>query len=91
MNAVGIDISQGKNKYRHSPNTGRCGGLCLPAISPHTQSAINCLIKHIPNLDGETNVCLEHTGRYYESVATLFIIYILFPWRNHCINTHTVI
>lgn len=41
-----------------------------PCNIPHTQSAINSLIEQIQNLDGETTLCMEHTGRYYESVAT---------------------
>ena len=27
------------------------------------------MIEHIRNLDGETKVCMEYTGRYYESMA----------------------
>ena len=42
---------------------------CLHATS-HTQSAINDLIGLIRKLDGETKVCMEHTGRYYEPIAT---------------------
>lgn len=42
---------------------------CRPATS-HTQSAINDLIDLIRGLDGDTKVCMEHTGRYYEPVAT---------------------
>ena len=42
---------------------------CLPATF-HTQSEINALIEQIKGLDGETKVCMEHTGRYYEPVAT---------------------
>ena len=41
-----------------------------PCDIPHTQSAIKDLIAIIQNLDGETKVCMEHTGRYYEPVAT---------------------
>lgn len=36
----------------------------------HTQSAINGLIGHLQSLDGETKVCMEHTGRYYEPIVT---------------------
>ena len=41
-----------------------------PRDIPHTQSDINALIEYIRGLDGETKVCMEHTGRYYEPVAT---------------------
>ena len=42
--------------------------LMPPCDIPHTQSAINALIEQIKSLDGETKVCMEHTGRY-EPVA----------------------
>lgn len=68
MNAVGIDVSKGKSTV-----TIRRPGdeiLMPPCDIPHTQSAINDLIQKIKALDGETKVCMEHTGRYYEPVAT---------------------
>ena len=68
MNAVGIDVSKGKSTV----TIRRPGDVVLmpPCDIPHTQSAINGLIEQIRNLDGETKVCMEHTGRYYEPVAT---------------------
>ena len=68
MNAVGIDVSKGKSTVT----------ICRPGddviLSPrdfrHTQSDINSLIGIIKGLEGETKVCMEHTGRYYEPVAT---------------------
>ena len=36
----------------------------------HTQSEVNELIAYIRNLDGETKVCMECTGRYYEPMAS---------------------
>ena len=68
MNAVGIDVSKGKSTV----TIRRPGDVVLmpPCDIPHTQSAINSLIKQIQNLNGETKVCMEHTGRYYEPVAT---------------------
>ena len=67
MNAVGIDVSKGKSTV----TIRRPGDVVLmpPCDIPHTQSAINTLIEQIKNLDGETKVCMEHTGRYYEPVA----------------------
>ncbi len=68
MNAVGIDVSKGKSTV-----TIRQPGdvvVMSPRDIPHTQSAINDLIGLIQGLDGETKVCMEHTGRYYEPVAT---------------------
>ena len=68
MNAVGIDVSKGKSTV----TIRRPGDVVImpPTDIPHTQSAINELIQLIKNLDGETKACLEHTGRYYEPVAT---------------------
>ena len=68
MNAVGIDVSKGKSTV----TIRRPGDIILipPCDIPHTQSAINALIRQIKSLDGETKVCMEHTGRYYEPVAS---------------------
>ena len=67
MNAVGIDVSKGKSTV----TIRRPGDVVImpPCDIPHTQSAINCLIEQLQNLDGDTKVCMEHTGRYYEPVA----------------------
>lgn len=67
MNAVGIDVSKGKSTV----TIRRPGDVVLmpPCDIPHTQSAIHALIEQIRSLDGETKVCMEHTGRYYEPVA----------------------
>lgn len=68
MNAVGIDVSKGKSTV----TIRRPGDIVVmsPRDIPHTQSAINDLIGLIRGLDGGTKVCMEHTGRYYEPVAT---------------------
>ena len=68
MNAVGIDVSKGKSTV-----TIRRPGdevVMAPRDILHTQSSISELIGIIKGLDGETKVCMEHTGRYYEPVAT---------------------
>ena len=68
MNAVGIDVSKGKSTV----TIRRPGDVVLmpPCDIPHTQSSINNLIRQLHSLDGETKACMEHTGRYYEPVAT---------------------
>ena len=68
MNAVGIDVSKGKSTI----TIRRPGDVVImpPCDIRHTQSSINALIEQIRSLDGETKVCMEHTGRYYEPVAT---------------------
>ena len=64
MNAVGIDVSKGKSTV----TIRRPGDKVLlnPRDFRHTQSDISSLIGIIKSLDGETKVCMEHTGRYYE-------------------------
>lgn len=68
MNAVCIDVSKGKSTV----TIRKPGDMVLmpPRDIPHTQSDMNSLIDTIRALDGETKVCMEHTGRYYEPVAT---------------------
>ena len=68
MNAVGIDVA----KRKSTVTIRRPGDVVImpPQDIPHTRSGINHLIKFIKGLPGETKVCMEHTGRYYEPVAT---------------------
>lgn len=68
MNAVGIDVSKGKSTV----TIRRPADVVVmpPRDFPHTQSGINALVGQIMGLDGETKVCMEHTGRYYEPVAS---------------------
>ena len=68
MNAVGIDVS----KKKSTVTIRQSGDLVLlpPRDYRHTQSSINELIATIKGLDGETKVCMEHTGRYYEPMAS---------------------
>ena len=68
MNAVGIDVSKSKSTV-----TIRRPGdevVLAPRDYRHTQSSINDLIAVIYGLEGETKVCMEHTGRYYEQMAS---------------------
>lgn len=68
MNAVGIDVS----KRKSTVTIRRPGDVIVmdPCDIPHTKSSINELIDIIKGLDGETKVCMEHTGRYYEAMAS---------------------
>ncbi len=61
MNAVGIDVSKGKSTV----TIRRPGDIVImpPCNIRHTQSSINALIGQIKVLDGETKVCMDHTGR----------------------------
>lgn len=68
MNAVGINVFKGKKAVTIRRPVDVV--LMPPCGIPHTQSAINALIEQIKSLDGKTKVCMEHTGKYYEPVAT---------------------
>ena len=68
MNAVGIDVS--KNKSTVTIRRPGDEVVLTPRDIIHTRSAIDDLIKTINNLDGETKVCMECTGRYYEPMAS---------------------
>lgn len=67
MNAVGIDVA----KKKSTVTIRQPGDIVLlpPRDYRHTQSSINELIATIKGLNGETKVCMEHTGRYYEPMA----------------------
>ena len=67
LNAVGIDVSKGKSTV-----TIRRPGdevVLAPYNVRHTRSSIDALIDKIRGLEGETKVCMECTGRYYEPMA----------------------
>ncbi len=68
MNAVGIDVSKKKSTVAIFQPGEKV--ILQPRDFRHPQSDINSLIQIIKDLDGETRVCMEHTGRYYEPVAT---------------------
>ena len=68
MNAVGIDVSKRKSTVTIQQPGDKV--ILAPRDYRHTQSSINELIATIKSLDGETKVCMEHTGRYYEAVAS---------------------
>ena len=68
MNAVGIDVSKRKSTVTIWQPGDKV--ILAPRDYRHTQSSINELIATIKSLDGETKVCMEHTGRYYEAVAS---------------------
>lgn len=68
MNAVGIDVSKGKSTVTIYQPGDKV--ILKPCDFRHTHSDINSLIEIIKGLEGHTKVCMEHTGRYYEPVAT---------------------
>lgn len=69
MNAVGIDVSKGKSMVAVVRPFGEL--VTKPYEVRHTVSQLKELAASLKNLDGETRVILEHTGRYYEPVAQM--------------------
>ena len=68
MYAVGIDVSKGRSTVTIRKTGDKV--VMSPRNFKHTQSEVNALIAYIRNLDGETKVCMECTGRYYEPMAS---------------------
>ena len=68
MNAVGIDVS----KRKSTVTILRPGDKVVldPVDIPHTQSSLEDLIALVRGLDGDTKVCMECTGHYYEPMAS---------------------
>ena len=67
MNAVGIDVSKGKSTIAVLRPFGEI--VAKPFDVPHTSTDINNLIRFIKQLDGDTRIVMEHTGKYYEPIA----------------------
>ena len=67
MNAVGIDVSKRKSTVAILRPGGKAVGK--PFDVPHLSADFQSLIKRIWELDGETRIVMECTGRYYEPVA----------------------
>ncbi len=67
MNAVGIDVSKGKNMVTILRPYGEI--VSKPFEIRHSSSEIRSLIERIQSVDGEFRILMEHTGRYYEPLA----------------------
>ena len=69
MNAVGIDVSKGKSMVAVLRPLGIV--VAKPFEVSHTATELRKLADFLKNLEGETRVIMEHTGRYYEPVAQM--------------------
>ena len=67
MNAVGIDVSKRKSTVAILRPGGK--DVVKPFDVPHLSADFQSLEKLIRELDGETRIVMECTGRYYEPVA----------------------
>lgn len=69
MNAAGIDVSSRKSTVAVLRPLGEV--VELPFDVQHSGEALSALAEQLKSIDGETRVVMEHTGRYYESVAKI--------------------
>ena len=69
MNAAGIDVSSRKSMVAVLRPFGEV--VKLPFEVSHSADGLAALARQLKAIDGETRVVMEHTGRYYESVANV--------------------
>ena len=67
MFAVGIDVSNGRSTV--AVLRSKTQAVCKPFEVAHTADGLVALVEKLNALDGEIRIVMEHTGRYYESVA----------------------
>ena len=67
MFAVGVDVSNGRSTVAVLQSKTKV--ILKPFEVPHTPEALGRLVDQLNSLNGETRVIMEHTGRYYESIA----------------------
>ena len=67
MNAVGVDVSKGKSMVAVRRPCNEI--VAKPFEVRHTGSELKQLADYLKSLEGEMRVIMEHTGRYYESIA----------------------
>ena len=66
-NIVGIDVSKGKSTIAVMRPFGEI--VISPFEVKHTSSDLKTLADTLKDLDGETRVVMEYTGKYYQPVA----------------------
>lgn len=67
MNAAGIDVSSSKSTVAVLRPFGEV--VKLPFDVRHSAEELASLAKQLKSIEGEIRVVMEHTGRYYESIA----------------------
>ena len=63
MNAVGIDVSKGKSTVAILRPFGEI--IVAPYDVTHTPTELRALAKRIKELNGESKIVMEFTGKYY--------------------------
>ena len=71
VNAVGVDVSNGHSTVAVLRPLGEV--VALPFEVSHTPDGLNALAECLKGYAGETRVIMEHTGRYYESIANALL------------------
>ena len=67
MNSVGIDVSNGRSMVAVLRPLGEV--VSAPFEVRHDSASLLSLSQFLQELEGESRVVMEHTGRYYESIA----------------------
>ena len=67
MYAVGIDVSNGKSTV--AVLRSKVQKNVKPFEVTHTAESLKHLAEKLNSLDSDVRIVMEHTGRYYESVA----------------------
>lgn len=70
INAVGIDVSKGKNTVAVMQPLGVV--VAEPVIVAHTVRELGELARFLKSLSGETKVIMESTGLYDDPIADFF-------------------
>ena len=69
MNSVGIDVSNGRSMVAVLRPLGEV--VRAPFEVRHDLASLCSLSQFLLELEGESRVVMEHTGRYYESISNL--------------------
>jgi transposase len=67
VNCVGIDVSKGKSTIAIMRPLGEI--VRSPFEVTHSASELKTLVKMLRNLEGETRIVMEYTGKYYQPIA----------------------
>ena len=67
MFAVGVDVSNGRSTVAVLESKTKM--VLKPFEVTHTSEGLSKLVDQLNSLNGEIKIIMEHTGRYYESIA----------------------
>lgn len=71
-NAVGIDVSKGKSTIAVMRPFGEI--VVSPFEITHSSSDLKMLTNILNELDGDTRIIMEYTGKYYQPIHIFFMI-----------------